>query len=99
MQNILIALKLRQTSEERFLNKKYVSGRWDANVHPNVHINMPMFISYKVHLQSVTFNLPQIGALIKCNLGRLCSSPKLELLSNFAAEFLIETRTVTFKKA
>ena len=61
MQNILIALKLRQTSEERFLNKKYVSGRWDANVHPNVHINMPMFISYKVHLQSVTFNLPQIG--------------------------------------
>ena len=99
MQNILIALKWRQTFEERFLNRKYVSGRWDVNVHPNVHINMPMFISYKVHLQSVTFNLPQIGALIKCNLGRLCSSPKLELLSNFAAEFLIETRTVTFKKA
>ena len=61
MQNILIALKWRQTSEERFLNRKYASWRWDANVHPNVHINMPMFISYHVHLQSVTFNLPQIG--------------------------------------
>ena len=40
MQNILIALKRRQTSEKRFLNRKYVSGRWDANVHPNVQINM-----------------------------------------------------------
>ena len=61
MQNILIALKWRQTAEEKFLNKKYVSGRWDVNVHPNVHINMPMLISYKVHLQSVTVNLLQIG--------------------------------------
>ena len=25
---------------ERFLNRKYVSGRWEANVHPNVHIYM-----------------------------------------------------------
>ena len=62
MQNILIALKWCQTSEERFFNRKYVSGRWDANVHPSVHINMPMFISYKVHRQSITSNLPQIGA-------------------------------------
>ena len=61
MQNILIALKLRQTSEERFLNKKYVSGRWDANVHANVHMDMPMLISYKVPLQSVTLTLSQTG--------------------------------------
>ena len=37
---ILIALKWRQTPDERFLNRKYVSGQWDANVHPNVHVNM-----------------------------------------------------------
>ena len=53
--------EMTSTSEERFFNRKYVSGRWDANIHSNVHINMLMFISYKVHLQSVTFNLPQIG--------------------------------------
>ena len=40
---------------------------------------MPMFISYKVHLQSVTFNLPQIGTSYKIYLGRLCSSLELEL--------------------
>ena len=77
MQNILIALKWRQTSEERFLNRNYVSGRWDANIHPNVHINMPMFISYKVQLQGITFNLRQIGTSTKNNLGRLSSSLKL----------------------
>ena len=28
---IFIALKRRQTSERRFLNKKFISERWDAN--------------------------------------------------------------------
>ena len=37
---ILIAQKWRQTSEEIFLNRKYVSEQRDANIHPNVCVNM-----------------------------------------------------------
>ena len=37
--------------------------------------------------------------MFKSRTKTFTKSPKLELLSNFAAEFLIETRTVTFKKA
>ena len=53
----------------------------------------------------IKYNLGKLCSILelefslKRHLGSLCSSPKVELLSNFAAEFLIETRTVTFKKA
>ena len=56
MQNILIALKWRQTSEERLLNRKYVSGRWDANVHLNVHINMQQ---YNISYDNVLYLIPR----------------------------------------
>ena len=126
MQNILIALKWRQISEERFLNRKYVSGRLDANVYPNVHINMQQdnisydnilhliprsqFLWATCNLTKYTYKVwlltcPKLELLIKYNLGRLCSSLELELSlkrhlgSLCSSWFLIETRTVTFKKA
>ena len=88
MQNILIALKWRQTSEERFLNRKYVSGRWDANVHPNVHINMQQYnISYDDVLYLIIARSQFLWAT--CNLTKysykvqLLTCPKLELLIKY----------------
>ena len=87
MQNILIALKWRQTSEERFLNRKYVSGRWDANVHPNVHINMEQDnISYDNVLYLIprsqflwaTCNLTKYNLQsLNCNLSQVGNSNKI----------------------
>ena len=87
MQNILIALKWRQTSEERLLNRKYVSGRWDANVHPNVHINMEQDnISYDNVLYLIprsqflwaTCNLTKYNLQsLNCNLSQVGNSNKI----------------------
>ena len=65
---ILIAPKWRQTSEERFLNRKYVSGRWNANVHPNIHVDMQHDnISY----DNVLYLIPRSQFLqAKCNLAK-----------------------------
>ena len=87
MQNILITLKWRQTSEKKFLNRKYVSGRWDAKVHPNVHVNMQQDnISY----ENVLYLIPRsqfVWAtcnLTKCtNKVQFLTCPKLELLIKY----------------
>ena len=85
MQNILIALKWRQTTEEKSLNRKYVSGRWDANVHPNVHINMQWDnISYdnvfnlisRSQVLWATYNLTKYTY-------KLLTCPKLEVLIKY----------------
>ena len=87
MQNILITLKWRQNSEKKFLNRKYVSGRWDAKVHPNVHVNMQQDnISY----ENVLYLIPRsqfVWAtcnLTKCtNKVQFLTCPKLELLIKY----------------